>query len=938
MLEPTKPYFALSKFQDEYAVRIIHSVVNENITENLADFYIHLSNKQTKMWMLQCTGYAIKICTDNLFIRTYAFYLQLFEKIAKRYVETGKFDEETLRLSILHMSNIFSNPSFTSDSIRLRLHTTINKFYTNTDIQWPTNIKKLILDFLLYGAKSFKDNFDISSKYGNLALDLLCKYDPPQIEDYDYFSSVFEELFKYDFFQLAWIQKFEQIYKENIRLKSIGSEKPIMKYFIKQINEKLSRNFQTLAFWKVINNLTISNSDRVIYSKLPIQDVCEKFLSWFDPNIDLKFLNMENFSSFHPLFKLAEQSKYYEYEELDAKVDKYIEFILKTPPGKENLQFWLFPVHANDYIHYWPRIEEFLDDFRNYFQRIYEMIMDNSKFHSIISSFFEKVDQSIQKTIEKIKSEIIVSTLSLIHVIFKSECTNDDSIKNIISELSKKSQSAQLYSWFNILSENHTKEILPIDTNPCSSIYLVMIASSINILGKSFYQEQKRKIKKIIKHYSSLLNESQFTHVDEIARVIFSFYQIAICTPFFFDHPNVYQEIIHSNIAQRQDPTITSIIDMFKLAVLSGQRSEIDINELYSNSNDFMYATPQYIISISKNNFVVRHGIGISMFEVEELVPYDNFIKDSTKLDEKIPNQQISQISAFSDQKSTTKEMDEADRLESLLIDTPTEFKTFNYQNEIIDNEHHAHRLLSDLNLILYRSNTLRRLDDSKLIPELDKIKLNFPIYIVQLTMDKEMPRFGFVPSDLRGVFLKDLSNSKDYLNTASILYKIELDINIVIPEYIKTSKSADFVQKVQEFRELNPVRSPMIVVLNETGLEMNSYSAIFNNFNAIVEIIPNFENFSYPYIVNITFQNDVLECEDLQVNKFSIPCLSDGISSLIMMLTSIMTTSRSCLHCGRGIGSFFERRKKLISSIFKGGLCGNTQFIANVAKTLGNF
>lgn len=927
MLEESKPYYALSKFQSHYATKIIRSALIDNVSDNLADFFQNLPSKLTKKWVLQCTGYGLQMCDDEIFITSFCFYIELLSKYAKTV------DKVVLRTIIMDLSNVFANKSFDS-SLALKLHSTIEKIFVLSSFEWPFEIKRILIDFLLYATLCLK-NDPLSEKYGSLALDLFCRYNPNDESAYNYFSPAFNKLFKFDYFCKLWIRKFEVLYREIISLMTTNTKNTAFNYFVQQINEKFDQTYKGIAFSMIIYTYSYATTDRFTNSIYPIQQICDNYLHWFNPLGSFhNQANIEQFYTFHPLFKLAEQSKYGDNENLDSIIENYILSIIRSPIGSEITEYWFFPLHSYRYLLTWPNFSLYVEDFKNYFQNMFDFFNDSQKMTSIIAGIFQKYDQSKQKIFEKIKTEIMISTVTILNIASSIDYEHEDFYKSVIFEISKKSQPCLLYSLLNLFQTGRSNDFwmfLISDILLSDSIFMITAASSINICGSEFYTEYKRKVEKIVARYTQLLNESKFTDDNEISRIIFSFIQIASCTSFFTDNQLMYEKISHSEVGKRKD---LPILEMLHLAVISGggDLEEADPDITIKGDN---YATPKYTFSVYKDKLLIRHPIGCNLYIIQDANEYEHPPSNLTELLEtKSKNSKPIPLSKYRSKEIFDMETEQALLMEESLINTSSEIISYEFHDNFADKENSAHKFVSDMNITVCHPDSVRLIEDYSPLLQLDSHKMEFGIFIAQLTLQDNFPKFGHCESGNREIFMRDLCNGEEIIKTPSANFRVMIDVALSIPDNIRTSKSADFVHHPQ--KAPNIIRSPMIVILNETGLSPDPDSIPFRNFNAIVEIVMNENDFGrFPYIAHVSFQNEVLETEKMLTKTFSIMLPAQGLCPFILMIATIMNSSRSFFNCGKSLTQRFTKKKKDIMNIFKEANPKYSSFILHSSKVL---
>ena len=974
LLEKSKPKSAIASFQPNYILPILQNVLLENFDFN------SLPQGITQEWFMQCTSFSLRIiCSESSEARQLVDYSLNFYNLinfkAKRELDNdGKISENTHNLlfsSLLHVSQIFLNPIFSPQSMRfLKFQQNIRNCFISDTNNWPADIQRLLADVILCGTRDFAKTFDskesndytAAKNMGTLALDILKKYPSKSSEDFEYFMPHFEVLFQFDFFVDLWIERFIKLYKSAIFRAPMSYD--FLNFIIQKISTKFNKIDKNRAFAAFVDTWLVYDRKQSSAFVSPqwnnLQEMNDIFLKWFDVESEWVF-EEHSYSKYstHPLFVLAEKFKASDIDKTDINkvVEDYIVHILRLEKGKENLAFWLFPIHSKHYLMTWEQFPKYVDDFIKYMNHVYEAFAEHETRKNIVTLIDSKI---INKKIDTLFSEIFVSMTTIISIIHRYS-PNIDLTYLLDNTDSCSSPTFQFISLLVILfskyKENFWKVAMQFvsmqETFP--SIVTLIIGISFHIISPELFRPIKfdENPKIFFRGIIEILSENLFNNFpEELSRILFGFIAIAQSTPFFQENPNFLMKLLKWGDSCPTINYITNLFEMLKMTISFGgvstdtEDKKPDLN--ISNCSE-TFVTQKYIISVFEDKLVIRHALGSIVYNIDK--KYDPIKPKEIEIIEK--QEETNKLQENSEQKNQTstensEEIQLAIDIDSFLTnDEPNQnakeedieklFPSYSYTAKKTDNML-AHSFLTDFDMLSFSGENTRLLGASSQmkIKELDQksIKPIFPAFVVQVTNSPE-PKFGKQNTAARTRLFDALSGSKKnegFLN--SIVYetnilKVSYAFDATLPSQpneVKMSRSADSI-RIQELPR-EAVAAPLIIVLNESGSPLIHSCASFSEFNSVVELVPQEDGF---FNVSLTILPAVATFENLVVEEYHYTIKDEDLGKFIAIFAVIMFTSKSSITCGLQLAASYFERKKLIQKYFEGGSFGCSSILANV-------
>lgn len=337
-------------------------------------------------WILNCSGYALRIDDFSknfstpqisIFKTAFEFYLKWLLTITKIPRQDSEKYEKYIRLLLIHLSQIFLNPSFTyvfSHFIKTMETIFIHSHPTFSEKTWATLIKVLLCGSWDYVNSTNDQNF---TQISNLAFDILIESTFSDSEFLQQFDFYLHKLFSFPAFSYkVWLKLFVTVYnpiikrqfitltirkiklsqESNERRRSSFNESQnafltklniIFEYVRSKINQEFTKEAKNETFSRAIHCWFVmsKNVKFPVYPKWPTDTIKQLFLDWYSP--DCEWIK----PPFHAIFTLIQRGEKETTPELHEIATN---LIIKTLDYKlnpeENDLFWYLPVYAYDFL------------------------------------------------------------------------------------------------------------------------------------------------------------------------------------------------------------------------------------------------------------------------------------------------------------------------------------------------------------------------------------------------------------------------------------------------------------------------------------------------------------------------------------------------------------------------------------------------------------
>lgn len=395
----------LSKYPEKNAILITNNTIS--LLDSQTD--IILDEKKFN-WLLNCSGFALRIDDlvdtstaqnipnqKSIFKTALGLYLKWIVCNPIQHLLDREKLEKYFQLFLIHISQIFLNPSFTF--VFLDFIKRMNEIFIKThpllsEETWSILIKVLLCGTLDFATSTKNVKF---TELAILAFDILLKSTFKSQSFLNQFNSLIHKLFSFpSFSQEVWLRLFVKVYNpivksyflsivparfransrrsnkdsnssqssdnevrtsnksknrkesdaEKVQIKKMNKQL-IFEFIIEKINQEFSKEFKQEAFSKAIHcwDMVSKNVRFPVHPKWPTDEIKSLFLNWF--SIDCKWTNPPS----HPLFTLimrGERETTLELQEIAKNL--IINVLENTTIDHETDLFWYLPVYAYDFL------------------------------------------------------------------------------------------------------------------------------------------------------------------------------------------------------------------------------------------------------------------------------------------------------------------------------------------------------------------------------------------------------------------------------------------------------------------------------------------------------------------------------------------------------------------------------------------------------------
>lgn len=396
----------LSKYPESNAILITYNSIM--LLDSKPDLIL---DEKKFNWFLNCTGFALRIDDLNssqlssqksIFYTALELYLRWTIRNPIQHILNREKSEEYIQLFLIHISQIFFNPSFAlifPKFMKIMTDVFIDNHPSHSEETWATLIKVLLCGSCDYAISTKNENF---TELSLLAFDILIESSFKDESFLKQFDPLIHKLFTFPlFWREVWLQIFDKVYKEIVEsyfdlivpfknknskrsnkssLQSVIADKSpenelndqpkptleirekidteriqakktkyhlIFEFIRDKIYQEFSKECKQEAFSKAINCwYKVSKKVKFpVHPKWPTDEIKSLFLDWF--SIDCEWSN----PPFHPLFTLIMRGEPEKTPELQRIAKNLIVNVLeKTTFDHETALFWYLPVYAYDFL------------------------------------------------------------------------------------------------------------------------------------------------------------------------------------------------------------------------------------------------------------------------------------------------------------------------------------------------------------------------------------------------------------------------------------------------------------------------------------------------------------------------------------------------------------------------------------------------------------
>lgn len=571
-------------------------------------------------WILQACGFALRIndqsSSSSYFQKALLLYLEWVDAIP--FNCTKEIEEKYIQTMMVHLTQIFLNPSFDKENCYNFLHK-IQSTFRESKHQFSETTWSVILKVLFYGIIEFyrfsskvDSTEDIHRVFIRIALDCLyeCKVDPSSHQFWNQFDDQLTELFKLNGFRNGWIDCFSHYYLTFLNNHSKSANNKYLSHFVMIFKSKIDtvfdENDKQKAFYQVINAWTYytNSNTSLLNKKWCTQEITSMFLSWFSINYEWK--HEDTMTSTHPIFYLIEMGeKVDDSNNLYSIASTIILTSLKNP--KRTDSYWFFPQYSYNYLVNHPNmLSEIQDDFYAYVKEMRQSKYSNNvelNIHTLLILMLIIEQNNIDS-----KSSIneTLSTYLLVD-------NNTDFNINLISILCL---------LFNNNSELFWKKLdsffLNESFHDVIDVILLIAGISPHLNGSNFVDNMQLH-PNIWEFLDPKCNE-YFRQ-----RIILALTFLSEGSDYFITNTKdgaLFIKIISKLMQSDYTQCMPSFLKMARLSLICGGGVKNDLGTKSNFSKKENYMTKNYVVSIvDDHHILIRHGLGSTLFEVNEVYP-----------------------------------------------------------------------------------------------------------------------------------------------------------------------------------------------------------------------------------------------------------------------------------------------------------------------------
>ncbi|OHT13797.1 hypothetical protein TRFO_16025 [Tritrichomonas foetus] len=562
-----------------------------------------LQNEKFFNWIIQACGYALRIDDGNnhnsYFIQSLNLYLQWLKEFPFE-CEKAEQKERYIQILIMHISQIFLNPSY--QKICAKFIVKIREALVNSKPSFSQETWSVILKVLFCGVSDlFLAKFDYK-ELAKVALDCLsnCEIYP------DHFWTQFDDqlrcLFKYELFRQVWLDKFTDLYLALLDKKYNDLEDKSLIHFVNFFKSKIDSDFNQVEKQKAFTYAVYSwksytNKDSgPVHRKWLTNEIKKMFLPWFSPSLEWK---PENKDDIHPLFLLIHMGEAEKDPDLHKIACEIIKKTIKKPKGEHSDLYWFLPLYTYSFfVKNQDLLKEISADFLSYTQEFKGSQYENNTILCIHVTFILTLLKEILKN-DKSTNQILSQMLMT---------TNDNFLAIITSHL------CLLFNDCSELFWGQINNCFRFDAfNDIIDILSLISGLSPHINGPHFADHVSLDIN-IFKFLDSQMPEYK------LQRILLSLIFLSEGSNYFTANPDDAARLLEFSSRRQKNVNLTDFLSMLRLSLLCGGGTMQLSDELRSKKSIENFITENYVVSVlDENHLSIRHGLGITVFEVQDL-------------------------------------------------------------------------------------------------------------------------------------------------------------------------------------------------------------------------------------------------------------------------------------------------------------------------------
>ena len=581
----------LAKLQPEDAIEISREVVSALLA---SDSRISGISDDDFDWIIESIGFGLRVADEDSSDGVFSGALEISYRWVLQIVNSGE-NERRIRDILVLMSQVFLNESFTQERCDEFVRR-MREMFTRKDLKLSEETWRVVVLVLLSGSRDARVS---PTDVGQLAITVMMLEHAPEF--LQQFHGIVLDLLQRREFAVAWVNMFQKVYHRilmarlhSTRLSDCDMSDCAFQFIRQAIDEGLDINEKQRAFsiamksWMTI--LCAKHSKVAVRGSLPATEITESFGKWLSLEADWRkedYVWMDEV--WHPLFTILKMS---EGEVNQGLLEMAKMWVIRVLGEYDSDAYWYLPVYAFDFL----------------FSNTDFLLEQKEKLVDWTVKAFQKGGKELHDAIHS----MLLLFMELLRVLDK-----DDPIRDKIFEIFGSQHPEPLVMGTIVLCLMFANRgdlfwkqingILKSDTFGASACHFALIAGFAPHIKESVQNE-------IFIDFDVLekMNES-----DESTRRLFYLSLIALSegSRFFNRHPEIGAKVLE--FAASKNDSIEQLRKMLRLSVMSGGQRPVKKFEPSKCLERF--ATRDFVITVFDRHLVVRHALGATVYEVDEL-------------------------------------------------------------------------------------------------------------------------------------------------------------------------------------------------------------------------------------------------------------------------------------------------------------------------------
>jgi hypothetical protein len=694
-------------------------------------------------------------------------------------------------------------------------------------------------------------------------------------------------------FRDVWIEKFERIYKRLLKQRFIPGQGPVSDSLEPHFNflrSKIDVGFSaaqrhrgfSLAIQCWLKILRARDYKLFAHFAWPTDEIKELFLGWFSISgswscADLQWTDV----GWHPLFLLIKMGNPETTPDLERLATDLIHRVLQTTIGEETDLYWFLPIYAYDFlIAHRKLLFEIRGDLIEFFDRPHRIDVERSsqieQYWLLLLMIIYRMDVGAEyqgkvvRIMAKPYRDFAVTLVSIFSLLFAD---------------------APALFWQKIgavLTQEKFEE--------AHSAIALIAGLAPHLFRESYATDVKieRALWEMIPESNTLTQQ----------RLILALFGLSEGSDFFNRNPDAGGEVLELMSAASLDTSELGVFQrVLRLSLLCGGGSATVDKAYRSRAYVENFATRNYVISvIGENHILIRHGLGCSVYEVEDLFSNRKRPK-GIELPMNGHAERLPVSDAYQSLLDTDSEFASAvEQLDSMLSGE-NEFVKY-VPPEPVKNASAAHSLLCDLGFLSADTHEITRRVPPELFDAIEALDETSScpvavVFVLQLLKNQFKRELVSIETPTLIRLLQDMSGS---------------DCPVGRFAYVSPALDSACGSCTSQ-----ATQTGFVIVLNESGLRINGGCPELGSFDVVLAITPEGDD---AYAIDVILHNLTLVGE-LQLGNFTLLLSRTSISRFVALLVYLYfaTPGRTLANGVKGPEHFvggFHSRTLQISQIFE--------------------